>query len=561
MSMRSPLLGDEPIPEETARIAKAVFPKGNVYTQLRDRFGMLYQNADFAHLFAHDGQPALAPARLALVTVMQFMAGVADREAADLVRDRISWKYALGLDLQDPGFDYSVLSEFRARLLNDDPTRLLFDTVLTLFAEDGLLKSRSKQRTDSTHVLAAVRRLTRLENIGETLRAALNRLAVLAPTWLRGIADQAWAERYEQPVDLFRLPKSEAKRDALALSLGQDGFHLLSACWKADAPARVRAEPLVEHLRRVWVQQFYRSDDPEAPVLRLRASEEQPASAHLLVSPYDADARFSIKQETKWTGYKVHLSETCEDDMPNLITHVLTTPATTPDCLTTATIHAGLAARGLLPSEHYLDAGYLDATVKLESQREYGVEVVGPLIRDPSWQARTVGGITQNQFAIDWERKQATCPEGQVSGWWSEQRDASGNPIIIVEFVRKTCGACGRREQCTRAKAAGRTLTLRPREEHAAIQMGRAEQGTEGFRKRYRRRAGVEGSFTQGNRRSDLRQARYLGLAKVHLQHLLTALALNLYRVLAWLAEVPRSVTRTSAFARLMAEPRAPALT
>lgn len=330
MSMHEPLFGDYPIPEDTARVAKRAFPNGNIYLQLRDRFGMLYQNADFAHLFAHEGQPALAPARLALVSVMQFREGVGDRHAADWVRDRISWKYALGLALDDPGFNFSVLSEFRDRLLADDAEALLFTTVLALFGEAGLLKARGKQRTDATHVLAAIRTLSRLEHLGETMRAALNRLTDLAPAWLRRVADPAWVERYDQPSDHYRLPKSERKRSALAVAIGQDGYRLLTACWAADAPDAVRVEPLVEHLRRVWVQQFYRCDDLRATVVRLRAADEQPPSAKLFVSPYDPDARFSTKRELSWTGYKVHLSETCEDDTPNLVTQVLTTPSLSP---------------------------------------------------------------------------------------------------------------------------------------------------------------------------------------------------------------------------------------
>lgn len=209
MSMHEALFGDYPIPADTARVARQAFPNGNVYMQVRDRFGMLYQNHQFAHLFAAEGQPALAPARLALITVMQYMEGVGDRQAAENVRDRISWKYALGLELSDPGFDFTVLSEFRKRLLSDDAEALLFDTVLELFREAGLLKARGKQRTDSTHVLAAIRTLHRLENVGETLRHALNELATIALTWLRQHADPAWSERYGQRIEQYRLPKKD----------------------------------------------------------------------------------------------------------------------------------------------------------------------------------------------------------------------------------------------------------------------------------------------------------------------------------------------------------------
>ncbi len=176
--MREALFGDYPIPDHTRRVAQAAFPKRNLEMQLRDRFGMVYHNQRFAHLFAPAPKPALAPARLALVLSLQFIEDLSDQQAADAVRDRISWKYLVGLPLDDPGFDASVLSEFRARRLHDDATALLLDTLLALYREAGLLKARSKQRSDSTYVLATIRDLSRLENVAETLRHALNQLAL-----------------------------------------------------------------------------------------------------------------------------------------------------------------------------------------------------------------------------------------------------------------------------------------------------------------------------------------------------------------------------------------------
>jgi transposase len=358
MSMHEALFGDYPIPEETARIAQRAFPKGNLSMQIRDQFGMLYQNHQFAHLFAAEGQPAIAPARLALVTVMQYIEGIGDRQAAEYVRDRISWKYALGLGLEDPGFDFSVLCEFRARLLSDDAERLLFDTVLEIFRDADLLKPRAKQRSDSTHVLAAIRELHRIENVGETMRHALNRLAVVSPDWLRQHAKPDWVERYGRRVEQYRLPKEEAQRQALVTAIGQDGYALLELCWLPTAPLEVRSEPAIEILRRVWIQQYYRCDEPNNPIVRWRSSKEQPPSAQIISSPYDIEARYKTKRDTSWIGYKVHVTETCEDDTPNLITHVATTPATTADGDLTAAIQADLAAKDLLPSEHYLDIGY-----------------------------------------------------------------------------------------------------------------------------------------------------------------------------------------------------------
>ena len=170
-----------PIPQETARVAQAVFPKGNVYMKLRDELGTIYQDQDFADLFPRRGQPAEAPWRLALVTLIQYAEGLTDRQAADAVRSRIDVKYALSLDLTDLGFDFSILSEFRSRLLAHGAEHRLFEILLEQGRAHGWLKARGKQRTDSTHVLAAIRTLNRLESVGETLRHALNVLAEVAP--------------------------------------------------------------------------------------------------------------------------------------------------------------------------------------------------------------------------------------------------------------------------------------------------------------------------------------------------------------------------------------------
>jgi transposase len=177
--------GVPPVPEETRRIAQAAFPRGNVYMRMRDELGVIYDDQLFASLFSARGQPAMSPWRLALTTVMQFAEGLSDRQAADAVRSRIDWKYALSLELIDPGFDHTVLSEFRTRLVAGQAEQLLLDTLLTRMRERGLLKARGRQRTDSTHVLATIRTLNRLELVGETVRYALNSLAVVAPDWLR----------------------------------------------------------------------------------------------------------------------------------------------------------------------------------------------------------------------------------------------------------------------------------------------------------------------------------------------------------------------------------------
>jgi len=210
MSLRAPLVYC--IPDETARVGHAAFPKGNPYMRMRDTLGPIYTNPEFAPLFPKTGQPAHAPAQLALVTIMQFAEGLSDTQAADAVRSRIDWKYALALELTDPGFDASVLSEFRTRLLRGHAELLLFETMLTLFREQGLLKARGRQRTDSTHVLAAIQVLNRLECIGESLRHALNTLATVAPDWLRTWVPSTWFDRYGRRFENYRLPPGKPER-------------------------------------------------------------------------------------------------------------------------------------------------------------------------------------------------------------------------------------------------------------------------------------------------------------------------------------------------------------
>src|ERR687896_662430 len=227
MSLRPQPL--EPVPEDTARVARAAFPKGNPYLTLRDQLGTIFQDEDFAALLPACGQPGLSPWRLALVTILQFRENLADRQAADSVRARIDWKYLLGLDLTDPGFDFSVLSEFRDRLLAGSAEERLLDKLLERCQAQGLLKSRGQQRTDSTHVLAAIRVLNRLELVGETLRAALNELAGEAPEWLQRVAPLEWYERYARRVEETRLPREPSKREVYAQTVGEDGFALLDA--------------------------------------------------------------------------------------------------------------------------------------------------------------------------------------------------------------------------------------------------------------------------------------------------------------------------------------------
>jgi transposase len=536
------------IPEETARVARTVFPKGNPYLTLRDELGVIYEDKAFASLFAKTrGRPAESPGRLTVVTALQFAENLSDREAAEAVRARIDWKYLLGLELTDAGFDHTVLGDFRDRVLEGGMERQLLDILLERLKERGLIKERGKQRTDSTHVLAAIDVLNRLECVGETLRQALNALAVVVPDWLRDQITADWFDRYGQRFDQWRLPHGKAERKALGETIGRDGYHLLHAIYGPTAPDWVRKVPAVETLRQVWVQQYY----VEGNVVRWREAKDSPPAAQLIVSPYDVEARRSKRRNTGWTGYRAHLTETCEDDRPLLITNVETSLGTTPDGELTEPIHQHLDEKGLAPGEHLLDQGYVDAKVLVESKQEQQITVIGPVQRDTSWQARAEEGFDVSCFAIDWEAQQVTCPEGKQSRVWSSSHDTFDNVAIHVRFAKADCLACSKRAHCTRSREGPRSLKLRARDQHEALQQARRQQETAEFKEQYKRRAGIEGTISQGTRRFGLRRARYKGLAKTHLQHVFTAIAMDLMRIADWFAEKPRAPTRRSAFAAL----------
>jgi len=535
------------VPQDTAEVAREVYRKGNVYMTMRDKLGFRYRDSDYACLFvANKGRPAEAPGFLNLVLIVQFAEGLTDRQVAEEVRGRIDLKYLLGLPLKDPGFDFSVLSEYRDRLIAGRLEARLLDDLLVHFRELGLLKARGQQRTDSTHVLAAVRQMNRLERVGETLRAALNALATVVPDWLLGQVTPDWFDRYGPRFEQYRLPKKKAEQEALATEIGADGYHLLSALYET-APTWLQEVPAVETLRQVWVQQYYLHEGQ----VQWRTAKDSPPSSQTIQSPYDIEARNRTKRTTNWTGYVTHLTETCDPDRPHLITDVQTTEATKSDGSMTAVIHASLADKDLLPSEHFMDTAYVDADLLVISREQHGVEVCGPVMPDTSWQARQGAGFELSRFFIDWEEKRVICPAGQSSQRWHERHNAENKDIIVVRMDAAGCQACKRREQCTQGKTEGRTLTFRPQAQYTALQEARTRQESPEFKERYKRRAGIEGTISQGTRSFELRQTRYVGLAKTHLQHVLIAVAMNLTRAVSWLEDVPRARTRQSAFQAL----------
>jgi transposase len=533
---------------------KAAFPKGNLYVDLHTELGAIYNENYFDDFYADRGYPVdVAPWRLALVTVMQYIEGLTDRQSADAVRRCMDWKYALSLELTDAGFDFTLLHDFRQRLLLHNGAQRLLDTLLDTCKARGWIKTRGKQRTDSTYVVAAIRRLYYLECVQEAVHYALNQLSEAAPQWIQGWAPLDWYERYGPRAELFRLPKETSKRNALALVIGADGYALLDKLYR-DASARPLLElPAVESLRQIWMQHYYRCTEPGFEDLRWRETADQPPSAQLIQSPYDVEARYSSKRSTNWVGYKVHLSETCDEGYPDLITQVSTTPATTSDFVMGAPIEQDLAERNLLPGTHLLDSGYVVADLLVSAPRDHHIDVVGPALSSSSRQGREGQGYDVHSFAIHWGAQQAYCPQGHGSVKWTPGHSQEGHAVIRIRFGKATCDACAVRPACTSSTKYPRQITVKPQALHEAIEAAHKRQATPEFKAQYALRAGVESTLSQGARRFDLRRSRYIGLAKTHLQQTINATAMNVVRIADWLKKgsVAQPKRRPGHFARL----------
>ncbi|MCX4592965.1 IS1182 family transposase [Streptomyces sp. NBC_01549] len=535
--------GSGEVPAETVRVARAAFPRGSLAIRVRDELGPMFSDRQFTGLFPARGKPAWSPGRLAMVLVLQFVEALTDRQAAEAVRARIDWKYALGLELADAGFDFSVLSEFRDRLVTADGGREVLDTVLTAARRQGLVTARGRARTDSTHVLSAVRELNQLELVAETLRSALNAVALAEPGWLSERARPEWFKHYATRAEDSRFPKERSRRDQTYRRVGDDGMYLLRNIWAQDAPPGLRGLSEVEVLRRVWVQYFHLV---EGEVAR-RDPKDRPPGLMRLVTPYDLEVRTGGKRDINWDGYKVHVTETCEDDTPHLVTSVVTTLGSVSDDRMAAPVHAELSRRDLLPGEHWVDTGYANGGALVAAGRDHRVDLHGPLKAVTVPHARGDGAFGQDAFTIDWDNQHVTCPNGVVSTQWAERRSEEGLPTIRVRFSPADCGACPQLRECVNSpKPRRREINLRPRDEYEVLQQARKLQATDEWKDRYKIRAGVEGTISQAVHVCGLRRSRYRGLTKTSLQHQLTGAAVNLIRIDAWLTHTPRARTRTS---------------
>ena len=532
------------IPEDTRQLGQILLKPDNVMRLIGERLSEFVHDDDFADLYPPEGRPAVWPGLLALVTVLQWAEALSDRQAAYAVVTRLDWKYALHLPMYYSGFDYSVLSEFRQRLLVHQAESRVFEKLLEQLKALGLVRGRGVQRTDSLAVVSAVTRLTRLELIYETIRVTLMALKRTESTWFAQMIPPRLVEEYGERGEQERWVKesgdkghTEVKRRAAII--GQDGQWLVDRLDASDTPPSLQRLPEVATLRTVWAQQFHikpLSDQSASTALtRFELREElASAGAETICTPHDPEARYSEKRGHAWQGYKLHVTETADDDAPRLITDVRTTLATVADFDQVTPIQETLMRREVIPALHVLDMGYVSGKNIARSNARH-IELIGPARPDGSRQAHLPGGVTLSQFELDHSQKVAHCPAGQASVAWTAC-ERKGHCEINIRFAAATCAICSFFSRCVTSQSAkprGRTLHLRPYYEFLVQQ--RQKQTTSTFKQVYKRRAGIEATLSWGVRTQGLRQTRYIGLKKTQLQHSFSAAACNLKRAAWWL--------------------------
>jgi len=637
MSLKAKLIG--PIPEDTRSIGQELLPESDFYRIIGDQYAELVKDEDFAALYSKTGQPAYSPARLSLVTVLQAMEHLSDRAARHMVRTRIDWKYALHLPLIDSGFDASVLCEFRQRLVEGKAERKFFDALLEKFKEKGLLKGRGLQRTDSLQIVAAVRDLNRLELVMETLRLALNSLVEEKAEWVKQNVPGSWIETYGEWIESERLvknsgPQGKAETERLLAQTGRDGYRLME---QLESHPELSGLEAIKVLEKIWKQE-YRRVESEKGAIEIEMSTKKSRRAdgvdrERIVTPHDVEARYSEKRGQGHKGYKLHLTETAEEDGPALVTDVEVVGGQEYDGSALEGIHQRLEERGLLPEKHLADKGYVDGNTIVESG-ERGVELIGPIQEAPNSQASRepilasgqsvnpveAGGdgdreisnevsdpdtdglvsspvaakeadqgslnpgsangspglparpasreerqsdsgspvserapgsgpvaasviagedcLGLERFQFDFQGQTAICPIGVQSARWLKtiRRDAGpgriGREACLIYWAKEKCVSCQLAPPSLIKQQRGRIVRVSPR--YATIVERRVEQQSKEFKKKYRRRSGIEASLSTVVRGYGGRSTRYRGRAKTRAHYLRIASALNLRRAIAW---------------------------
>ena len=498
------------IPPEISSWGEEHLKSNSIYRVVGEQLYSFISREELNSMYSPMGRPCINPMLLSLVTIFQFLEDAPDRVAASFVETRLDWKYALHLPLDDSGFHYSDLCNFRKRLHSRNKEALIFDQLLEKIRALGYLKKRKHQRSDSTHVLAKVCHLSRLENLSEGLRLALGAIEKSDSSYYQEKLPATYRERWEVKLNDYRMTAKE--REESLNRVGHDIHWLLSVL---DGTAFLEL-PEVMTLQTLFSQNF--TVDSQKIHLRKDCVD----CKEKIQTPHDPEARYATKRNTSWTGYKVHITETAnEKGEVNFITDVTTSNASERDNEALSRIQENTAAHDVKPEEQFVDKGYVTGD-NLSDSHEQGIHLMGeasPLTNE--------GLFTADDFTIDYESKQATCPSGCVSTSWKELETGKFAGDIQIRFG-SVCRDCAMQYNCTWNKN-GRMLRIS--RHHNLMKQRRAESMTESFREAMKRRPPIEGTISEMVRGHGLRRSRYKGILKTHFQNLLIGTAVNLKRL------------------------------
>ena len=472
-----------------------------------------------------NGRPAIDPVLLCGVTLLQFMEKVSDRRAAEQVAYHLGWKYALDLELPYEGFHPTVLVYFRDRLEEKKAERVIFDGIVELLIELGLIKRAGKQRIDSTDILGYVKEMSRLECAAETLRLALEGLAGVVVSQRPEFWDRLWSLYVQSEVG-WRLSKAE--RDSRYRQCGQDIKELME--WIDKSAAKLSEMESIKLLRRVFAEQF------EVVEGTIRPRRTRPSRS--VQNPHDPDAHYADKGTKQWIGYKVHVVESVDPEQPakvkaepgeHFITEILTTEAAENEKTGLAeALKRQQAQHEIKPQAVYADAGYVTESTLSQAEAN-AMELLGPTRPDPHKRPYNADG-----FVVDVANQRAVCPQGKTSTQCSHIQDSyMGTEYYRLEWGSQ-CDSCPVQKQCTRAKNGRRILVVGLR--HDLVEQRRKEMKQAEFSRSMYPRNGIEGTHSELVRGHGLRRTKYRGLNRVSLSHYFIGAACNVKRYLRRLA-------------------------
>jgi transposase len=476
---------------------------------------------------ADNGRVAVEPVLMLGVSLLQYLDGLPDRQAVEMVRYHAGWNFALNRQLGDELFHPTTLVNFRQRLIDQEQSALGFKTILDALADAGLVSRQSRQRLDSTQMFGLVSRMSRLDCVRESLRLALQELEP-------GVGPEArpefWLELWERYVE--SQTDYRASSEALGRKLveaGTDTARLLA--WARGQSQNTLAwGPQLSLLERVFGEQFEMSGAGTAPKNKTELSSDR------VQNPHEAEATYAVKGEgakkKEHVGYKVQVAETVTqaelatgEPTQNFLTGIVTHAAHQSDEAGAEKMEAEQGAMGLdKPPVQYVDGAYVSAQKLAQAQAE-GRSLIGPAAAAPH---NNGGRYTTEDFQIEVEQRQAICPAGKENTQCSRlEEQATGKVTYRFEWSTH-CADCPLRERCVGPEQKHRSLVVG--EHHSALQSRRREQKTEAFAQAMKHRNGIEGTQSELVRAHGIRRARYRGLAKARLQNYFAGAACNLKR-------------------------------